>query len=465
VKLAALILFVAFTACAADRYVRTDGNDGNDGTADTSGSAWLTVNYGVSQLSSGDTLHVAAGRYTGDVTMNKSGVTITGPTNAWLDGQILWTGNSSTLDGVRFGVTNRTRGQPTPTSDGVPYGHIELTSASSNRIVNCYVDSGATVGWRTNAGSGSAVYWDSSGCNYNVCSNNCIEGINWTKGIFQVSGRGNIFVSNTITRTYDCDTFYLNGWDHIIEGNSVSSNVIVDAENAVESQHSDVFQFTAGVDTSNVVMRANFCHDSECQLGFSSQDTGVSVHHVYWYNNLFWNITSYLRVSVPSAFLWNNVFHRVNYESVTITTPLDIGGADPLYDATGLDIRNNVFIWDGSAAWPWSVEGGAGTNGFTHANNYFGSEAYAAKSVTETGMVNGGDPLFVSATDFRLQASSSLIGVATNLNAFFTTDAAGTTRGTVWDIGAYEYEAAPAPSGSTNTFGAVNIIGTLTIGP
>lgn len=55
------------------------------------------------------------------------------------------------------------------------------------------------------------------------------------------------------------------------------------------------------------------------------------------------------------------------------------------------------------------------------------------------------DPLLDS--NYKLTAGSPAIGVGANLNSYFTTDFDGTTRGTTWDIGAYEYEPPPPPTG------------------
>lgn len=80
------------------------------------------------------------------------------------------------------------------------------------------------------------------------------------------------------------------------------------------------------------------------------------------------------------------------------------------------------------------------------------------------------DPLFADFTaqpmDLRPLTNSPAIGAATNLNAYFTTDAAGLTRGTSWDIGAYEFDGSesepPIISGRQARAASVNV-GTLIV--
>jgi len=54
-------------------YVRTDGNNGNTGLANTSGAAWLTIDYAAGQVSAGDTVYVNDGTYAESITMDASG--------------------------------------------------------------------------------------------------------------------------------------------------------------------------------------------------------------------------------------------------------------------------------------------------------------------------------------------------------------------------------------------------------
>ena len=51
-------------------YVATTGNNTNNGSI---GTPWQTIQYGVSQLSAGDTLNIMTGTYLGKIDVNISG--------------------------------------------------------------------------------------------------------------------------------------------------------------------------------------------------------------------------------------------------------------------------------------------------------------------------------------------------------------------------------------------------------
>lgn len=68
-----LCLLVSITANAATYYVRTDGNNGNAGTANTSGGAWLTIDYAADNVTAGDTVRVQAGTYAENPTPSDNG--------------------------------------------------------------------------------------------------------------------------------------------------------------------------------------------------------------------------------------------------------------------------------------------------------------------------------------------------------------------------------------------------------
>jgi len=86
-------------------------------------------------------------------------------------------------------------------------------------------------------------------------------------------------------------------------------------------------------------------------------------------------------------------------------------------------------------------------NGDTDADyNYVAHANFSKKTYFEGAETHGviqGDPKFTDKAtgDFTISDESSvLIGAGVELNSIFTTDKAGTTRGSTWDIGAYEYE-------------------------
>ena len=80
-----LLLFVSCSLPATTYYVDTGGSNSNPGTQS---QPWQTVQYGVDQLSPGDSLYVNSGSYFEQVTFNNSGtpgnpIVLTGPGGNW----------------------------------------------------------------------------------------------------------------------------------------------------------------------------------------------------------------------------------------------------------------------------------------------------------------------------------------------------------------------------------------------
>ncbi len=87
-------LFCASFVFAADYYVATNGND--DTGVGSIGNPWLTIDYGESQLSAGDTLFIRAGTYYESITIANSGtdgnpITI----KAYSDEEVIVSGGAS----------------------------------------------------------------------------------------------------------------------------------------------------------------------------------------------------------------------------------------------------------------------------------------------------------------------------------------------------------------------------------
>jgi hypothetical protein len=150
-----LLLFCS-TANAATYYVSTSGNDSTGSGSIT--SPWRTISYGESQLSSGDTLILRGGTYTGpsncNISWNVSGTTLraySGETPI-LDGQFLQpagfssppsSGSSSYPDALYDNII--TASGTDITIDGLTIikstgGGIGLKNATYSTIQNCHVE-------------------------------------------------------------------------------------------------------------------------------------------------------------------------------------------------------------------------------------------------------------------------------------------------------------------------------------
>lgn len=81
----------------------------------------------------------------------------------------------------------------------------------------------------------------------------------------------------------------------------------------------------------------------------------------------------------------------------------------------------------------------------TQFKNSDGSDVEANGSLVDPKYVTLPSGGVTGSGDFHLQASSPAIGDGVQLNTEFTDDLDKVTRGTVWDIGAYEYEAGADP--------------------
>ena len=153
---------------------------------------------------------------------------------------------------------------------------------------------------------------------------------------------------------------------------------------------------------------------------------------------------------MPYVNVYNNIFYKCGTANAFAFQLGSAAYPGPWATGDNVIIRNNVFLACNateSAAWGWFSMAYCANTIADH--NYFGGINYAAKSVSETGMVNGVNPRFVneSAYDFHLQTNSPLIdaGVAV---ASFSNDSDGVSRpqGKAWDIGPYETLSTASPN-------------------
>jgi len=146
----ALALVLAFSlvatspvAAATTYYVATTGSDSNDGS---SGAPWLTIQYAISQVGSGDTIMVGAGTYGESVTINKANLTL----------------KSQTPLGAIIKPTTSGSNAVYITADGVTVDGFEIdgTTLAKNGILG-WETSGLTI--KNNKVHGAVNAWDGCG--------------------------------------------------------------------------------------------------------------------------------------------------------------------------------------------------------------------------------------------------------------------------------------------------------------
>lgn len=205
--------------------------------------------------------------------------------------------------------------------------------------------------------------------------------------------------------------------------------------------------------------------------------TQIGIHTGYYYNNLFYNVTSgdsssafSQIVSIPTyntnSIVFNNTIHDCNYASRTINCGLQ-GNTTGYYInnlistsciseinfhiSPTVDLPSQVLYYHNNAsvdksAYYIGTTGGGGD--YTGVNSITGILDYDIYVSTGLGT-----------EDFNLVDTSPaynaglVTGVITNLGSFFTQDIQGIQRGNYWNIGAYDAVDMPTSgTGTSNTY-------------
>jgi parallel beta-helix repeat protein len=190
--------------CTTDCYVRPDGSDANTGLADTPGDAKQTIQAAVTSVSAGGTIHVAAGTYDQDVTVNKANVqllgsgidvsTITGPIG----------GGSATVQVAAGGVVIDGF---TITRDG--NNPVDWNGALNSAGVAVQGQTN-TVELRNSKLTGNRTGVDVNNSNGNSIHNNIIDN-NRTGMIFRNQTDSTSVVNNFITNNWTIGVLFLDG--------------------------------------------------------------------------------------------------------------------------------------------------------------------------------------------------------------------------------------------------------------
>jgi hypothetical protein len=187
-------------------------------------------------------------------------------------------------------------------------------------------------------------------------------------------------------------------------------------------------------------------------------------------NNIFIDVALQASCTIPDVKYYNNLFYRCNKlgHALTFGTrhyDTSYSGQSGTNYAHGARVVNNVFLECGDnrnvIGWYTFLQG---LENVLADFNYVGKAGYVPVDQDplkrpvgnpsgwatwggwwEPNGLNGGDPKFLSIEklDFQLHEDSPLIDRGLNLQSSFNSDILKLTRGTRWDIGAYEYGAPP----------------------
>jgi hypothetical protein len=397
------LLLAPITLFGATYYVATGGNDSNNGSQ---GSPWKTIGKAISFSSAGDTVNIAAGTYTEAPKFTKtasanSRITFTGAgTGTVIKGNISFSGSYTTLDNCRM--------------DSPGYGQYGAGVSIAGSYNECKRVTINTFG-NTTASNQAAVIQTQSGSDHNL-----VDGC-------------------TITDQNDIDAFHLFGTYNTVQNCTVARIRQLN----YSANHTDLLQTWSvnGETTNNISVLNNSFSDSPCQGG-NTEGNGNWSKAFGWTlaNNTFSNIDGAFFWGLPNSKFYGNVWKNCGADQ---GYSLSLYGSEPKYRSSGFEMKNNVFQSSNKGI---NFNNSSSSSGTT-SNNYFGkpdNSAAASGDFKGNNAVNGGDPRFVSATDFHIQSGSVLIGKGTTVSVGFDKDGKGRTE--PFDIGAYASAGGPAPS-------------------
>jgi hypothetical protein len=419
-----VFLLICFNAHAATWYVATDGDNGSG--VGSIGNPWLTINYGISQMSGGDTLNIRVGTYTDEITSVPNG---SGP------------GDSSDWGGNKGS------------------GYYEWPNATTIAAYN-----GETVLLKPN--SGSQVLKLHGDFSYIIFDGLIFDGVNqdqttiWLWGNWHLEGGEMVldepnhhlrFINSTarnaarsvISPGYNTEYIeFINVTSHDSGPDSIrdsgwyiaGSNVLLDGCTAYNNAATGASFFSNYNNNNNGIIRNSKFYNNGTGLQFRSGTGNIA------YNNVLWSNTSsypgiYFR-NGRNAEAYNNTIYNNNGAGIEVDDAQEVGqiirnnilynngGGDIVDNGTGTIIENNL-----------TLDGSAGTS-----NGNVDTAQSTAQMFTDA---DGADDIAGNADDDLsiLTGSDAKDAGTANVNDLFTDDILGTSRpqGDAWDIGAYEF--------------------------
>lgn len=420
-------------ALAGLYYVSAQGNDSNPGTQ---AQPWRTIQKAANTATAGNTVLVQAGDYPERVTLNRSG-SAASPIRFEAQGTVVMRGftvsaNYVTIRG--FEITN--------TPDDSQNGMGIWVKGSGCLLENNYIHYATRGGILLYAEPGYETLTANCIVRNNRLYQNSQFGIN-------VRGRNHLIEGNEIWGTIqyhpgwinspsyvDADGIRFHGSGHIFRGNYIHDILYAAVEN--NAPHIDCFQTFQALPyqeaASNVTLERNRCENAQSQSslevgkGFMLQNAnGIVIR-----NNI---IHAYVGVKADTGCNNLTVLNNTFTGNVSLTTAHSPSGISLANVATAV-IKNNIFFnLPGHIIYLTNSVVSAGKN-LAYRND--GQALWNSNTYSHVNDLWGVNPMFASATDFRLAAGSPAIDSGVSVSVVDDFDGTPRPRGAGHDIGAFE---------------------------
>ena len=414
-------------------YVRTDGNNSNDGVSNTSGRAWLTIDFAADHVAPGDIVRVQAGTYVEVATPNISGTS--GRTVTLVaDGVVTTCGMSFssknyirvigfTMDGSVGGCSlTGNRLVISGTNIGLEFWNNNLDNSDNSFIINindrcnaCIV-MGGSIHHVNNSANGLTMTGNDSFVGYVDFATICYLGV-------VPSGNRLRFVNLNFSGLIQCsishpDFFYIQGLNTLgYSDNLVESTFGIGTPTSNDNKFQHVQPQVGGAWVDNV-WRFNVGHNTGSASLWSMYNVQGGLSRWKYYANTL----VYGDEAVPNAVACGN-----------IDTP-----GDTVY------IYNTIFFrcWNDLATTgiaPWNTSPGTRVADYNLAFDDGGAVSFVADWTNQVHEQSNVDPQLVnvSADDFTLGASSGARGTGGPLTTTNGSGVSSTSLTVATDTGSF----------------------------
>jgi hypothetical protein len=449
------------TAAGDFFYISTSGTDADGGSATTTctyASPCRTANYvhALSYFGAGDTLIARGGTF--DMSSGNENL---GGYSAWI--------NITKIGSVTAPIT--IMGYPGETAT-VSWGTLDTTGYIAIRAIyyeNEYINlSNLTLDMKDSGGQ--VIYYGSANVTDGYVENARIVNVTVRGGMAQGLEGVNIISLQCVDniKVYGLDV----GVQSSVASSSMESHIIYLSHQYTNADFGWIYVH------DNAYGRAAFQIAGDAANSGYGANSNVKIHHSTFENlpeaAILFNLGSF-----GPIYFYNNVINNVNTASISGFSAIAIRGAAAntgdyyLYNNTvytGADgddgyggiiqmaynyeepnsvtITNNIFYAETALTNYYYIYGDEmPTERLSGSNNLWYNSNDSTPSFDTAPQTT--DPKFTTlGSDFTLQSDSPAIENAssTGLTTLFTDDIVNKTRGAEWDIGAYEYEAAAAPT-------------------